>query len=235
VTAAGSAALLVHAAPAVTALRGFRMALFPRMAGVGHRSHVALTFDDGPDPMSTPQLMAALDRRGVRATFFVLGAMLARAPKLGRDLVAAGHEIAVHGWTHDNLLLRTPAATFAELARTKDLIEHLTGCRPQFFRPPHGVLTTPALVTARRLDLAPVLWTCWGKDWLRQSTPESVLSTLRAGLSPGGTILLHDSDCASASGAWRSAQAALPRLLDDCALRGLRVGPLAEHYLPTLP
>ena len=178
--------------------------------------------------------MAALDQRGVRATFFVLGAMLERAPGLGRDLVAAGHEIAVHGWTHGSLLVRSPAATLADLARTRDLIERLTGCRPRYFRPPFGVLTTTALVAARRLDLAPVLWTCWGKDWLRQSTPDSVFSTVRAGLSPGGTILLHDSDCTSAPGAWRSALGAMPRLLEHCARRGLRVGPLAEHYRPTI-
>jgi peptidoglycan/xylan/chitin deacetylase (PgdA/CDA1 family) len=222
--------LLVHAAPAIATLRVVRMALLPRLAGVGRRDHVALTFDDGPDATSTPRFLEELDRRGVRATFFVLGSMLARSPGLGRELIAGGHEIAVHGWTHSRLLARTPAATMAELTRAKDLIEDVTNSRPRHFRPPHGVLTTPAVLAARRLGLRPVLWTCWGGDWLSRSTSDSVVRTLRAGLRPGGTVLLHDSDCTSAPGAWRSALAALPRLLDDCAERGLRVGPLAEHY-----
>jgi peptidoglycan/xylan/chitin deacetylase (PgdA/CDA1 family) len=91
------------------------------------------------------------------------------------------------------------------------------------------VLTATAVLAARRLGLAPVLWSCWGRDWTRTATPQSVLATLRSGLAGGGTILLHDSDCASAPGSWRSSLAALPYLLDECARRGWRVGTLGEH------
>ena len=226
---AGLGLLVVHAGPALTAVRGLRRTFLPRLSGVGRATHVALTFDDGPDPTSTPRFLDTLDRHGVRATFFVLGSMLAKAPELGRELVAAGHEIAVHGWSHRCLLARSGRAVRTELARAIGQIEDATGCRPNYFRPPYGLLTTPALVAARRLGLAPVLWTCSGRDWHSWSTSDSVVRTLRSSLDPGATVLLHDSDCASAPDAWRSTLAALPRFLDDCAVRGFAVGPLAEH------
>ncbi|MGW5668245.1 polysaccharide deacetylase family protein [Micromonospora sp. NPDC003776] len=223
------AAATAHVAPATTALLRLRIRLFPHLAGLGHPDHVALTFDDGPDPVSTPRFLDQLTVRGVRSTFFLLGTMLARAPSLGRDLVAAGHEVAVHGWAHHNLLLRGPASTYDDLARARGLIAETTGMTPRFFRPPYGVLTASALLAARRLDLTPVLWTCWGRDWTAAATSQSVLDTVKARLGGGGTVLLHDSDCSLATGAWKATLGALPRLLDECARRGLRVGPLSEH------
>jgi peptidoglycan/xylan/chitin deacetylase (PgdA/CDA1 family) len=228
-------ALLAHALPAVTALPAVRLRLFPGLSGAGDPGRVALTFDDGPDPASTPRFIEVLAAHRVRATFFLIGSMLARTPGLGGDLVAAGHEVAVHGWTHRNLLLRDPYSTYRELARTRDLVAAATGATPRFFRPPYGVLTAPALVAARRLGLTPVLWTCWGRDWTRDATPRSVLTTVRRGLAGGGTVLLHDSDCTSAPDSWRATLAGLPDLLADCARRGWQVGPLREHGLPTLP
>jgi peptidoglycan/xylan/chitin deacetylase (PgdA/CDA1 family) len=222
-------AATAQGAPALTVLPRLRVRLFPRLAGLGDPDRVALTFDDGPNPASTPRFLDALAAGGVRATFFVLGSMLAQAPGLGRDLVAAGHEVAVHGWAHRNLLLRSPASTYDDLARTRALIADVTGLVPRFFRPPYGVLSASALLAARRLDLMPVLWTCWGRDWTRSATPQTVLDTVRSGLGGGGTVLLHDSDGSPAPYAWQSTLAALPRLLEDCAQRGLRVGPLSEH------
>ena len=173
----------------------------------------------GPTPGTRNLLPARFDARS--------------EPTLGGDLTAAGHEVAVHGWTHRNLLLRGPAATYRDLARTRDLIGAVTGRTPRFFRPPYGVLSTASLVAARRLRLTPVLWTCWGRDWSGTATVDSVLGHLAAGLSGGGTILLHDSDCASAPGSWRASLAALPYLLDQCARRGWSVGPLVSTtHLP---
>lgn len=222
---------LAHTLPAATVLRSVRLRFFPTLSGVGKPGRVALTFDDGPDPESTPRFVEVLAAHRVRATFFLLGSMLVRAPGLAAELVAAGHEVAVHGWDHRNLLGRGAAATHRDLARARDLIGSVAGCPPQFYRPPYGVLTGPALASARRLGLTPVLWTCWGRDWTREATPRSVIATLRSGLTGGGTVLLHDADCTSAPGAWRATLGALPDLLADCAERGWRIGPLAEHGL----
>jgi peptidoglycan-N-acetylglucosamine deacetylase len=220
----------VHAAPVVATFGPLRNRLMPRLSGQGRPDHVALTFDDGPDPLSTPLFLRALAARQIHATFFLLGTEVRRNPGLVRDIADAGHEIAVHGWLHRPLLLRGPRATHDDLARVRDTVADLTGRPPRLFRPPYGVMSTAAHLAARRLGLTPVLWTCWGEDWTARATARSVHRTVTADLRGGGTILLHDSDCTSAPGAWRSALGALPRILDDCESLGLGVGPLRDHH-----
>jgi peptidoglycan/xylan/chitin deacetylase (PgdA/CDA1 family) len=227
--AAGSALAALYAFPALASIGPLRNRLTPRLAGVGHPDHAALTFDDGPHPLSTPRFLAELERLDVRATFFLLGRWAARSPVLAKEIVAAGHEVAVHGYEHRCLLARGAAATYDDLARARDVIADATGEQPRWFRPPYGVLTTAVLASARRLGLTPVLWTAWGEDWTARATPDSVYRTVVADLAGGGTILLHDSDVTSVPGSWRATLGALPRLVDACRDRGLRVGPLAEH------
>ena len=104
-----------------------------------------------------------------------------------------------------------------------------TGTVPAFYRPPHGVLSTAATSAARRLGMTPLLWTCWGREWVAGATMESVLATIRRDLTGGATVLLHDSDCTSPPGSCLAALSAVPGLLDECAGRGWRVGTAAEH------
>jgi len=221
---------VAQAGPGVTALRPVRLALFPRLAGRGAADHVALTFDDGPDPAATPHFIKALADRRLRATFFMLGSMADRSVSLAAEVAAAGHEIGVHGYDHRYLPLRGPRATYDDLARARDAIAAATGSEPGLFRPPYGVLSTSALISARRLGLTPVLWTTWGREWTAGATAGSVYATLAADLAGGGTVLLHDSDCTSPAGSWRAGLGALPMLLDDCAESGLQVGPVGEHH-----
>src|ERR1700722_10996662 len=221
--------VVAHAGPGITGLGPVRRAAFPRLAGEGDPRHVALTFDDGPDPASTPDFAQLLAERGVTATFFLLGEMAARAPGLVADLAAAGHEIGVHGWEHRYLTLRGPRATLDDIRRATELIEGAAGRRPRLFRPPYGVLTGGALAAARRLGLTPVLWGAWGREWVPGATPASVSASLAAGLHGGATVLLHDSDCTSPPGSARAALGALPRLLDACRGQGLDGGPLGQH------
>jgi peptidoglycan-N-acetylglucosamine deacetylase len=229
IAAAAGLAAAAHAGPGITALQPVRESLFPLLSGKALSDHVALTFDDGPDPAATPLFLDLLRDRGVRATFFLLGTQVSKSPRLAADIADAGHEIGVHGWRHRYLPLRGPIATYDDLASAKEIILATSGVNPWLFRPPYGVLSTAALVSARRLGLTPVLWSAWGREWAPGATPESVHATLSAGLSAGATVLLHDSDWTSPPGSWRAALKALPRLLDDCAQRGLRVGPLGEH------
>ncbi|HEX6469158.1 MAG TPA: polysaccharide deacetylase family protein [Streptosporangiaceae bacterium] len=229
VLAAGLAGLaLAHVGPAATWLPAVRRHL-PGLAGVGDPAHVALTFDDGPDAASTPLFLDALHRLGCQATFFVLGPMLRRHHDVARRIVADGHEIGVHGWSHVNALRTRPGRATAEITRTAELIGEVCGVEPRWYRPPYGVLSAETLLAARRAGLRPVLWTCWGRDWTRSATPATVLGALGPGLRGGGTVLLHDCDHTSAPGAWRAALGALPRVVEHCRAARLAVGPLRDH------
>jgi peptidoglycan/xylan/chitin deacetylase (PgdA/CDA1 family) len=222
---------VTHAGPGVTALGPVRQRFFPRLSGLGRADHVALTFDDGPDPAWTPAFLEVLAKWQVRATFFMLGSMAAREPGLAAEVAGAGHEVAVHGWAHRYTVLRGPRAVADDLARATDAVAGATGVQPRLYRPPYGVLSAGALAAARRLGLTPVLWTCWGREWTPGSTPRSVFTTLTRHLAGGATVLLHDSDCTSPPGSAAAALGALPLLLEECAIRGLGAGPVAEHGL----
>jgi peptidoglycan/xylan/chitin deacetylase (PgdA/CDA1 family) len=233
--AAVAAFAAAHAAPALAAIGPLRRPLFPAVAGIGDAGHVALTFDDGPHPDATPELLRLLDGAGVHATFFVLGRMVDDHPEIARAIVAAGHEIGVHGYEHRLLLKRGPWSTRDDLTRAMHTITSVTGVIPRWWRPPYGAATTVALLEARRLGLRPVLWTCWGRDWTASCTADSVYRTVMRRLDSGGTILLHDSDHAAAPKCWLATLAVLPAVLTTCAARGLRVGPLREHGIPGGP
>jgi peptidoglycan/xylan/chitin deacetylase (PgdA/CDA1 family) len=220
-----------HLVPSVAAIGPLRRAALPGLCGVSDRRHVALTFDDGPDAGSTPQILDALARADVRATFFLLGSQLSAAPELARRLASEGHEVAVHSWTHRAHLLQPPQTIVAELRRTRDLVAEITGQRPRFWRPPYGIPTGTGLLAGARLGMRAVLWTGDGRDWQAAATGESIVARMRPHVRPGGVLLLHDSDVTSDAGSWRAALAAIPLLAQLCAERGLALGPLGDHGL----
>lgn len=233
--AATAAAVAGWAGPAVLRARVLRAAAWPGLAGVGRPDSLALTFDDGPDPEGTPAVLDALDGLGWTATFFMLGGQVARYPEVAAAVVAAGHEVAVHGFSHRNHLVRGLADIDRDVARAAAVVATATGVRPTWFRPPYGVLTMGSLIAARRAGLRPVLWTAWGRDWEALS-PGRIAGTIGRQLRPGGTVLLHDSDCAArVAGSWRSTVAALPRLAVLADQLGCTVGPLRDHVVRRPP
>jgi peptidoglycan/xylan/chitin deacetylase (PgdA/CDA1 family) len=225
IVGAGAAAA-VHLIPAATSIRAVRLTAFPRLSGVGHGETIAVTFDDGPDPASTPHFLEKLHELGWPATFFMVGSMVRRAPRLAAEVAAAGHDVGLHGDEHRNLLFRGPLSTAADLLRGFDALGDAIGSPPKWFRPPYGVLTAEALVTARRLGLRSVLWTAWGRDWRAEATAESIVADVRRGLHPGGTVLLHDT---SVSGSWRATLQALQPLDHLIRRLGTSPAPLSEH------
>ncbi|MCB8957380.1 MAG: polysaccharide deacetylase family protein [Nocardioides sp.] len=200
----------------------------PELLGASGRHHVALTFDDGPDTASTPYLLDVLTNLGVRATFFLLGAHVSAAGGLVREMRDAGHELAVHGWTHRAAPLMSADRLADDLARSRDLVEETTGAPVRWYRPPYGALAPQAFRAAEQAGLQPVLWTAWGRDWERRATPARVHRTLGRTLAPGGTVLLHDSDRTAAPGSWRTTLAAIPLLARSTPAP---LGPLADHGL----
>lgn len=173
---------------------------------------VALTFDDGPYPSTTPALLAALD--GVRATFFLWGEHAAEHPALVRDIAAAGHVIGNHTWTHPHLTGLSAEARDQEVRQTQDLLVSLTGVRPALFRPPYGDTDDAVRATAAGHGLTEVLWTVDTRDWDGASADEIVAAADR--VEPGGVVLLHEGRPATV--------AAVPRILAALAARGLRPG-----------
>jgi peptidoglycan/xylan/chitin deacetylase (PgdA/CDA1 family) len=225
-------AVAANSAPSLVALSSVGRRISPSLAGVGRPAHVALTFDDGPDPSSTPEFLDTLHELGWRATFFMLGEMARRAPGLAQEVAAAGHEIAVHGDAHRTQLRRGPRATRDDIARARDSIAEASGFTPAWFRPPFGTLSLTGWRAARGLGLRTVLWTAWGRDWRATATADSVTEDVLAGHVDGGTVLLHDSDCTSSPESWRSSLAALPLLAKEFAERGLEVGRVSDHGIP---
>ena len=216
------AAAASHLVPSVAAVAPLRN----RLARRPSTGAVSLTFDDGPDPESTPQILSALAELGVHATFFVLGERLIASPEVGRRIAADGHELAVHGWTHRPHLLRSPLAIQGELQRTVLAIEATTGRVARFWRPPHGIVTGGGLGAGRLLGLRLALWTTDGRDWRRDATTASIRDRLIARLQPGAVLLLHDSSSFGAPDSWRRVLRALPDVVEHCRACGWPLGPL---------
>ena len=229
VVGASALAGLAHVAPGAVAWRSMCCRLAPGLSGVGSQDHVALTFDDGPDPCSTPAFLDELDRLGWQATFFVLGSQVARSGGLTAEVLARGHEIGVHGYEHTSHLRRSAWWVTDDLRRGIDALVAATGRPPVWFRPPYGALAGSSLIAARRTGLRTVLWTCWGRDWEAAITPTAIAANVERARRPGATVLLHDSDVTSAPGSWRRSLGALPLLAERWQADGLAVGTLADH------
>ncbi|WP_020579261.1 polysaccharide deacetylase family protein [Actinopolymorpha alba] len=219
-------AVLADLLPAASWLPQVRR-LCPTLAGRGDRRHVALTFDDGPDPAATPLILDRLDELGVRATFFLIAERVVRHPEPVRLARARGHELAVHGLRHDAPL--RPWRDRADLAEAYQIIAAAAGRRPVWYRPTYGVLTTARWAAAHRLGLRPVLWTADGHDWTAGQNGAAVRDRVVRHLSGGDTVLLHDSEVAAPPGSWRATLDALTGIVDHCRAQGWSVGPLGEH------
>ncbi len=188
------------------------------LRGPAGSGRVALTFDDGPDPASTPQLLEALDRVGARATFFVLVDRAERFPDLLRAM-AVGHEVALHGPSHDvRLVFEAPTQGAKALEAACERLADLCGQRPRWYRPPFGV-TSPRLAQAlARTPLRLVWCSLRTMDGVRSST--EALRAVCAPALPGDILLLHEGP--------RAAREALPAILQDLLARGLEPVTVSE-------
>jgi peptidoglycan/xylan/chitin deacetylase (PgdA/CDA1 family) len=151
----------------------------------------ALTFDDGPDPELTPRILEVLAEHGVQATFNVMGWNALRHPDLVRAVVAAGHELGNHTWTHQDLAFQSALQTRRQLERGREAIERTAGVRPRFFRPPRGNLTGSAIEAAAELGYDVLLWSVT-RGGAGVGTPASVAGHLAGTVAPGDVVALHD-------------------------------------------
>lgn len=191
-------------------------------AAAAARHAVALTIDDGPDPVVTPQVLEVLARYGVPATFFVIGTRAERYPELCRDIVRAGHAIENHTQRHRHTFaLMGVKGITQELQAAQATLTAITGQRPLFFRAPAGFRNPFLDPVLHHLGLQLVSWSVRGFD-TRVGKAEQVKSKLLAGLRPGAIVLLHDGNAAHTPAGQPVILEVLPALLDAAAAHQLR-------------
>lgn len=208
-----AAGTVVHALPALAPVASPVAGALGVPRRIARDDAIALTFDDGPHPEGTPAVLEILRDAGAHATFFLVGEQVQRNPALAREIVTAGHAVALHGHRHRNLLRLTPAEVADDLAHGHDAIADATGVAPRLHRAPYGVYSAAALTVARR-RWQPLLWSRWGRDWRKHITPEQIAALVTRELRGGDVLLLHDADDYSAPGSWRRTVLALPRVIE---------------------
>ncbi len=178
----------VRAGKAVAAGEG--QAVFAN-AGSGFGNRLCITFDDGPTPGVTETVLEELKKRNIRSTFFMIGKRVKECPDLARRVLAEGHELANHTFTHPKLSAMSDAKVQWELRACQEAIAEATGVTPIWFRPPYGAFRKNQGWMARELGLGVALWSIDPRDWARPGVGR-IISTVDQQSRPGSIILMHD-------------------------------------------
>jgi peptidoglycan-N-acetylglucosamine deacetylase len=202
---------------------------YPLFNGNTHIPEIALTFDDGPNPYYTPQVLAILKQYGVEATFFDVGYLVADYPNIVRQEYHQGNIVANHSWSHPVLTSFSAQGIQSQLTSTTNIIQTTIGVRPSFFRPPYGAVNNTVLAQARYLHYTTVMWNGSAEDWSLPGVNAIVSQTLYYARN-GAILLLHD-------GGGNRAQtvAALPIIIQDLKSRGFRfvtIQQLVDDLMP---
>jgi peptidoglycan/xylan/chitin deacetylase (PgdA/CDA1 family) len=193
---------------------------FSKNAGVTHsrvsvsEPIVAMTFDDGPHPSNTPRLLDMLRERNIKATFYVIGRNVDLYPALTRRIVAEGHEIGNHTYTHGNLTKMSDDGVRGEMIKCRDSIAKATGVQPRTMRPPYGAfLQNQRAMVHKEFGYPTIMWSVDPRDWQRPG-PSVVTSRILSGTTPGAIILAHDLHAPTVD--------AMPSTLDGLLRKGYR-------------
>lgn len=175
---------------------------------------VALTFDDGPWPTQTEQVLDILAAHDVRASFFMVGYLAERYPAIARRVVDEGHLVGNHTQNHTVLTRHGADVTRAQIEGGSRTLQRVTGVTPAWFRPPGGGMNTSVLNEARRMKMDLVMWDVDPQDWRRPGV-EPMLSNMLSRIRPGSVVLLHDG-----GGDRSQTVAVLPRLIEELKAQG---------------
>lgn len=182
--------------------------------------YIAITFDDGPHATLTPKLLDMLKERNIKATFFMVGQCVVQYPDIVKRMVAEGHEVANHSWSHPALTKLGVDGVFKQIENTNKAIEDACGVRPVLMRPPYGA--TSVLLNKRYNDqfgLKVILWSVDPLDWKHRNA-DRVASQIIQGTQPGAIILAHDIH--------PSTVAAMPRVFDTLLAKGYKFVTVSE-------
>lgn len=162
------------------------------LSGPANENKVALTFDDGPDPRFTPQILDILKEYNVKATFFLMGARAEKYPDLVKRIQDEGHIIGNHTFFHPNLVKQADVQTLErEVTNTENKLAQLVGYRTKLFRAPYGFLYNELVEKLRDMNYSVVAWSVDSLDW-RESPPEQIAYNVLSNIQPGAIILMHD-------------------------------------------
>jgi polysaccharide deacetylase family sporulation protein PdaB len=177
---------------------------------------IALTFDDGPDPDNTPQILELLKQYHAKATFFVLGSRVEQYPELAKREVLEGHELANHTYGHPGMIGISAEHLREELDKAQRSVQSVTGTTLKIFRPPGGVYNDTVVNTARTAGYMVVMWS-WNQDTRDWSNPgvKRIVNRVISNAHNGGIVLFHDS-----GGARSQTVAALEQILPELKKRG---------------
>jgi len=192
------------------------------------RARVALTFDDGPDPETTRAIAAMLEARGARGTFFAIGKRAEAHPDVLRELVDAGHQVALHGHAHDWKAMVHGGWFLDDLARADAAVHAAVGKHPRWFRPPIGLVAFPLFNVRQQWGLQVAGWSVRALDG-RLDDRDTILGRVRAA-GPGDVVLLHDAPPIDGPPRRPPMLDLLPTILDHLAERGLEPVTMAELF-----
>jgi len=202
------------------------------VCGRSDRREIALTFDDGPAPPFTDEILNILREHNVTAAFFVCGKNVERYPETLRRIQDEKHSIGNHTYSHPFLCLKSRNKIAEEIDRTQAVIERIAGCRPKIFRPPFGIRWFGLFPVLRERGMANVQWSDTGFDWIEKNTPAEISRLALRRLKAGSVILLHDGrDTLSSDRCDRSRTvAALPAIIEKARKAGFSFVPI-ERFL----
>ena len=213
-------------------------ATLPRVLPANHKSVynrcetklpiVAITFDDGPDPVLTPRLLDLLKERHIHATFFLVGKNAAAFPAVVQRIVEEGHEVGNHSWSHPLLTQLSKESVESQLRRTHEAIVKACGIAPLLYRPPYGsVRLSQRAQIEKTFGYSSILWDVDPQDWQHPRNAQKVYDRIHSQTRPGSIILCHDIH--------ETTIAAMPATLDDLAARGYRFATVTQLIAFTTP
>jgi peptidoglycan/xylan/chitin deacetylase (PgdA/CDA1 family) len=153
---------------------------------------IALTFDDGPNPIYTPQLLYILHRHRAHATFFLTGIQCEKYPGIVKQLVVEGHELGNHGYLHARLDKMSSSEIIQDIRRADEVILRISGVWPRYFRPAGGVLTPSVLEAARQTGHPIAMWSVDPRDWVVGRDATAITAVVKDTVRPGRIVLFHD-------------------------------------------
>jgi peptidoglycan/xylan/chitin deacetylase (PgdA/CDA1 family) len=189
---------------------------------------VSLTFDDGPSPDFTPQILEILKQYNVSATFFLIGNHVEKYPEIARKIVEDGHEIGNHTQNHRNIPTLNISDLYQEVLESTVTIVDITNQYPDYIRPPRGMYDGRLRRLSVLLGQQVVLWTVSSKDWQNGITPEKIVRNVISSIKNGDIILFHDNGALiNNEGGNRSATVkALPIIIEELQRKGYQIVPL---------